>query len=92
MADYDALGAYLSRSEFGSCLLSFDQIESIIGDELPTDALHLVDWWGNAALEAGSHRIWMNVGWRVDMVNFDSLLVRFRRAAHDSNGATRRKN
>ena len=44
MADYDALRDYLKQQIRLELVLSFDEIEEIIGDSLPR-AAHRASWW-----------------------------------------------
>lgn len=44
MNDYDALRAYLMRQKQDELVLSFEQIEEIIGAALPR-AAHRASWW-----------------------------------------------
>jgi hypothetical protein len=42
--DYDALRDYLQKNKLAEFILSFDQIEEIIGAALPR-AAHRASWW-----------------------------------------------
>ena len=44
MSDYDALRDYLKRQTLPELVLSFEQIEEIIGDALPR-AAQRASWW-----------------------------------------------
>ena len=44
MNDYDALRDYLKRQTLAEFVLSFEEIEEIIGDSLPR-AAHRASWW-----------------------------------------------
>ena len=44
MNDYDALRDYLQQHKLAEFILSFDQIEEIIGAALPR-AAHRASWW-----------------------------------------------
>ena len=44
MNDYDALRDYLQKHKLAELILSFDQIEEIIGAALPR-AAHRASWW-----------------------------------------------
>lgn len=58
------------------CVLSFDQIETVVGP-LPPGAAHKKAWWfGKATPQA---RSWASAGWRVDTVGFAARRVAFRR-------------
>jgi hypothetical protein len=59
-------------------ILSFEQIEIIILDRLPSSAYEDRRWWDHE--KEGNHvnaRAWANAGWKVDEVNFDEKWVKF---------------
>jgi len=59
-------------------MLSFRQIEGIIGGSLPSVAFQSIEWWENT--RAGAHRqAWLNVGWRVEHVDLEKKTATFRR-------------
>ena len=72
MSKFDASGEYLAERPGGSCLLTFDRIEEILGESLPPDASRR-EWWTNEQGAAG----WMAAGWKVDSVRPDAGQVRF---------------
>jgi hypothetical protein len=49
--------------------VTFDDIERIIGDELPPSARQLHTWWANDAKSHLQSQEWLNVGWRVATLN-----------------------
>ena len=60
--------------------LSFEQIERILNDKLPSSAYQYQAWWANQ--KEGSHVeafAWMDAGWLVGTVNFTEKRVRFAR-------------
>ncbi len=60
--------------------LSFTQVEQIIGDKLPDSAMKRRPWWVNQ--EGGSRAPhWRAAGFKVDHVDRQRQIVRFRRAA-----------
>jgi hypothetical protein len=44
VSDYDALREHLKKQKLAEFVLSFEQIEEIIGDALPR-AAHRASWW-----------------------------------------------
>lgn len=61
--------------------LSFEQVEHILNDRLPSSAYQYQAWWANQ--KEGSHVeafAWMDAGWLVDTVNFAKKWTRFVRA------------
>ncbi len=58
-------------------VLSFDEVEDLVG-ALPPPAANKKTWWfGKSSLQA---RAWAAAGWRVDTVGFAARRVAFRRA------------
>lgn len=66
MAKYDPLRRFLRRRRTGDVLLTFDEIEQIIGALLPHAAAN-PEWWGNAASQARGRSqsyAWLEAGYR----------------------------
>lgn len=77
MTKYDALGEYLQRSNREVITLSFEQIESILGFNLPKSASSYRQWWAN-----GGHTQaygWMSYGYEICDVHLLSKKASFRR-------------
>ena len=80
MAKYDPLEEFLKNlaASTNEITLSFDQINNILGTDLPFSAYHYPAWWANEV--KGSHveaHAWLNAGWKVDSVDFDRKRARF---------------
>lgn len=82
MGKYDPLNRFLREYPTAKreVLLSFQQIESILGDRLPKSAYTYRVWWGN---ELNPDRVqahaWISAGWVVDTVSLENQWVRFKR-------------
>ena len=78
MSKYDPFRYYLAGkgSEEQALRLSFDDIESIIGTELPKTAIADRTWWANT-IRSNHARSWLTPGWKVDKVNLDQGFVLF---------------
>lgn len=81
---YDPLSDYLrkQREKSNQIIIIFNDIEQIIGNELPTSARSHRSWWANTV---GSHvqaNAWMSAGWKVDDVDFSLELVSFKQTNH----------
>ena len=79
MAKYDPLQRYLSSQSEDGCLLTFSQIEGIIGAPLPPSARRHRSWWGNDNTHVQA-QTWMGAGWVADPPRLDEEIVPFRRA------------
>jgi hypothetical protein len=77
MAKYDRLTDWLKSP---TVVLRFDEIETIIGDQLPDAALKYRPWWGNEKDSESRHcRAWLDAGWQVGKVYLKAKMVLFRR-------------
>ena len=59
--------------------LEFEEIERVIGAELPRSAYQHRAWWANTPSHAQANA-WVSAGWRVDRVDFDNDTVTLTRA------------
>jgi len=79
---YQNLLDYLKakKPEQDRIILTFAEIESILGFDLPPSARFHRPWWGNESKGTHTHRLsWMNAGWLVDGVDLVNSSVSFRR-------------
>lgn len=63
----------------GKVLLTFKQIEEILGEELPTSARQHRSWWANDSVGHVQSQQWLEVGWRVANVSIINEEVTFMR-------------
>lgn len=77
---YQALQTHLNRRNGRPEMLSFEEIECIIGRALPISAVKHRSFWANDNEGYHSHaRSWMSAGYRVAYVNRVERVVRFER-------------
>lgn len=80
MRKYKPLQAHLERRHGRPEMLTFEDIEAIIGKQLPKSALVHRAFWANDNHEHHSHaRAWMGAGYRVAYVDREEKVVRFER-------------
>ena len=80
MRKYKALQTHLQRRNGRAEMLSFEDIEAIIGTQLPQSAIKHRAFWANDNDGYHSHaRAWMGAGYRVAYVDRDEKIVRFER-------------
>lgn len=80
MRKYAALHAHLNRRNGRPEMLTFEDIEAIIGKQLPQSAVKHRAFWANDNEGYHSHaRAWMNAGYRVAYVDRQDKVVRFER-------------
>lgn len=79
---YARLSYYLDRfaPNRSQLLLSFSQIEQIIGESLPPSAYSHTSWWANDYTSHVQSKEWLAVGWRMKFVDFDQKVVMFEKA------------
>lgn len=78
---YVALAQYLQElpDSEGLALLSFDDVNKIIGDSLPTSARQHRSWWANDSVSHVQSRQWLDAGWRVHQISITDQRVSFAR-------------
>ena len=76
---YRPLGAYLTRQPGPTCLLSFREVEALLGRPLPPAARAGRAWWGNYHAHSQAYHGWLVVGWRSESVDLARQLVTFRK-------------
>lgn len=74
MQKYRALGEYLVKQYKVSVLLTFQEIEQILGFTLPPSAYSYRAWWANnrSHPQAGS---WLSAGWKVSKVDMEKKIA-----------------
>jgi len=76
---YRPLQAHLERRGGRPEMLSFEDIEDIIGKPLPESAVKHRSFWANDNLENGHARAWTRAGYRVAYLDREQKVVRFER-------------
>jgi hypothetical protein len=78
-AEYLSLYAYLEHRRESAVVLTFEQLEAVLGFALPASARTEPDWWGAPALQCLSHSsAWAETG-RIAAPNLSSRTVTFER-------------
>lgn len=76
MNKYDPLYEYLSKQTVSRLILSFDEIEHILGDKLPRSAHFYPMWWNNSGTSAHPYcRAWLDANYKTVDVS-QSILQR----------------
>lgn len=80
MRKYAELHSHLNRRNGRAEMLTFEDIEEIIGKSLPVSAVRHRSFWANDFQDHHSHaRSWMHAGYRVAYVDREQKVVRFER-------------
>jgi hypothetical protein len=82
VGSYQPLSAHLQELREPRAVLTFRAIERILGRALPASARKHRAWWANERSGPHSHaRAWMDLGWRVEAVDFNAGRVQFARVS-----------
>ena len=77
---YQSLLDYLRENRhLDEVTLNFAEIEALLNDALPPSARTQQAWWSNRKKGALQATAWMEAGYRVETVDFDSQRVTFRK-------------
>jgi len=80
MSKYAPLGRHLASQGEPEVIMTFSEVEKILGSSLPPSARTYRAWWANE--RSGSHvqrEAWIGSGYEVDQVDFLRERVTFRR-------------
>ncbi|WP_439530496.1 DUF7662 domain-containing protein [Pannonibacter sp.] len=79
MAKYDPLREHLARLDEVVWAAKLDDLETILGSNLPMSAREHRTWWANSGGSLVHQNAWLDAGWRVDHTDLKRDLVVFRR-------------
>lgn len=77
MSKYSSLRDYLISSGRDVVLVSFSEIEHVIGEALPRSARVYRAWWSNHHHHVQARFGWLAAGYIVDWVDFEREVVKF---------------
>ncbi len=83
MAKYDPLYKYLLRCDSRIVTLTFDEIEKILGGNLPNSAYQYAWWWANEDVDITRHThciSWQNAGYKQVSLDLRNKRVTFEKA------------
>jgi hypothetical protein len=78
-ARYLALFSYLDHRYASNVVLTFEQMESLLGFALPTPACTEPDWWTNSTGDMDGHSDAWTVARRIATPNLSARIVSFER-------------
>lgn len=82
---YSSLAIWLQTQKVDVVALSFNEIESIIENNLPPSARQHRSWWANDSVGHTQSIQWLDAGWRVSNVNIIDEQVSFSRIGDRQN-------
>ncbi len=76
---YAALADWLQSQpgKLDQIQLTFEQLEEIIGSELPASARNHRAWWANDSVGHSHSQLWLDAGWRTTYINLTECKVTF---------------
>ncbi len=80
MAKYDPLREHLARLDEVVWAARLDDVEQILGSELPKSAREHRTWWANSGGSLVHQNAWLDAGWKVDRTDLPRNVVVFRRS------------
>jgi len=78
MSKYTSLRVFLKNSKNVTEVLTFQELEKILGFSLPNSARNRKEWWGNETNIKSRHthcKEWLNAGWKVDSVVLGKMVT-----------------
>lgn len=82
MGIYDKLGEYLSGQNSDHVMLGFNELEAILGFDLPRSSRVHRPWWANDRSHVQAADGWCDHGWVVKSVDIENEIVKFQRIGH----------
>ena len=76
---YRPLGAYLAGQPGPTCVLTFREVEALLGRPLPPSASAHRAWWANDHGHNHAYHGWLAVGWRSETVDMARQRATFRK-------------
>ncbi len=83
MSKYDPLYDCLTKCNKSRIILTFNELEEILGFTLPNSAYLYEWWWANEDIRATSHthcKVWQNAGYKTKEVDLSNKNVVFVKA------------
>lgn len=79
MSKYEPLREHLARLDDVVWAAKLDDVESILGANLPKSAREHRTWWANSGGSLVHQNAWLDAGWRVERTDLTRNVVVFRR-------------
>ena len=83
MGIYDPIENHLRNLTGDRWVVSFSEIESILGRSLPASARKHEPWWSNSHADGRHNSAWLDAGWMCTDLSLSRQCVTFRKAAKD---------
>ena len=80
MSKYDPLFKWLNTQRGNRVPATFEQVERILGFDLPASSRTYPQWWENDAKRGVQAKAWLSAGFRTEDVNINNETLAFVRA------------
>jgi hypothetical protein len=80
MGKYQPLGDYLRQQNKELVPMRFEEIERVIGAQLPETSQRYPAWWSNNPSNNVMTKVWLDAGYRSEQVDISGRRLVFRRA------------
>jgi hypothetical protein len=87
MSKYQPLGDYLRQQNGDFVPMRFNEIERIIGSQLPKTSQLYRAWWSNNPSNNVMTRVWLDAGYETEQVDMSGQRLVFRRVRQVGPGA-----
>lgn len=84
MSKYESLAKYLARTGAPELVMTFAQLEEILGAPLPASARTHRPWWANSLRGHVQSRGWLDAGYQSDQVDLEGQKLRFKKVRNVS--------
>ncbi len=78
---YDPLHVHLESAGLERIAMSFDEVERVIGSNLPASARKHRAWWGNDPSQNAVACAWLEAGYKTESVSMEREILTFRKDA-----------
>lgn len=86
MGKYEPLGVFLSEQTRNQIPMTFEDIEKIVGTNLPASKQYPA-WWSNNPWNNVMTQVWLDAGYQTESVNTSSGKLVFRRVSRSDQNA-----
>lgn len=80
-AKYDPLQVHLESVGLEQIAMTFDEVEQVIGSNLPASARKHRAWWSNDPSKNAVACAWLEAGYKIESVSMERAILSFRRDA-----------
>jgi hypothetical protein len=87
MGKYEPLGKFLRQQKAELIAMKFEDIERIVGSNLPESSRQHRAWWSNNPNNNVMTKVWLNAGFQTEQVDIEARRLVFRKITPGKQGA-----